>query len=401
MTKIEKLFCDFLKNHIIIIMIAAATALGIVMRVCGISFESGDFKSFLNPWWDIIKNGGASILSDQVGNYNIPYQIITYLLTLLPLTSLQAYKLISIIFDFVLAVSAALIVYQAGEKQKRFAPALTYALTFCSLPVVFNSAFWAQCDSIYVAFILLAIYFEMRNKHIPAFILLGISLSFKLQMIFILPVFLYYYISTRRVSILHFLLIPAADIVMCLPAVFMGRNPLDIVKIYVTQTDYGKLIQMNCPNIYAFMCDGMDMNNYYLLKTFSIILTILILGIGLCMIIRRDVDLSDCQSFMFTAAWTSFTCLMFLSSMHERYGYLLDALLIIYVIMARKHYWIAVACNLVSLRGYGNYLFKYEVVDIKLTSVIYIGIYVYVSYLFVKEVILQGNAKKTLAKQKG
>ena len=31
-------------------------------------------------------------------------------------------------------------------------------------------------------------------------------------------------------------------------------------------------IQMNCPNIFVFICDGNDMNNYFLFKTLSIFL---------------------------------------------------------------------------------------------------------------------------------
>ena len=59
---------------------------------------------------------------------------------------------------------------------------------------------------------------------------------------------------------------------MCLPAIILGRNPLGFIAIYAEQTDCGMLIQMNCPNIFVFICDGNDMNNYFLFKTLSIFL---------------------------------------------------------------------------------------------------------------------------------
>jgi Gpi18-like mannosyltransferase len=260
-----------------------------------------------------------------------------------------------------------------------------------SIPVVFNSSFWAQCDSIYVSFILLAVYFIHKDRNILSFVMLGISLAFKLQMIFILPIFLFYYVATRKVSIFHFLIIPAVDVLMCLPAILLGRNPMDIINIYVEQTDYGKLIQMNCPNSYALICSGTNIENYHLFKTFSIILTFVVLAVALVMIIYKNVNLKNKENFLLTAIWTVFTCIMFLSSMHERYTYLLDILIIIYALTGCKRYWLPVVCNLISLRGYCYYLFAYEVFDLKTAAIIFLAVYVYVTYIFVKDVIINGE----------
>lgn len=403
MTVVEKRIVDFIKAHLPLLMIIGATVIGLIIRIMAMDFKSDDFNSFLNGWWNIIQNGGAASLSKQVGNYNIPYQIIIYLLTLLPFEALTAYKLISIIFDVALAFSAALVVCEAlKSKFFSFIPALTYTLVFCSITVIFNSAFWAQCDSIYVTFILLAIYMLMKDRNILAFVFLGCSLAFKLQVVFILPVFLYYYFSTKKISIFHFFLIPAVDFLICLPIIFMGRDITDIVKIYIDQTDYGKLIQMNCPNFYAFMCNGSDMQYYYLFKPISIWLTLLILAVGLCIVLYKKVDLANAENFLFTAVWTSFTCLMFLSSMHERYSYLLDILLILYVVVARKHYAIAVISALVSLRGYCYYLFgNYEVLTLQWTAVIFVGLYAYTTYAFVKDVVINGKKQEKAPEIKG
>lgn len=396
MTKAEKKFFDFIKKHIIRIVLIASTILGMVIRICGFEFQSGDFNSFLNPWCSKISAGGIEGLANQVGNYNIPYQIIIYILTLFPLKSLYAYKLFSIIFDFLLAFSASLVVSEFDDSKSMLKPALTFSAVFCSITVIFNSSFWAQCDSIYVAFILLSIYFVHKHKNITAFILLGVAFAFKLQTVFILPVFLYLYISNRKISILHFLLIPVTDIVMCLPAVFLGRKFTDIFTIYFEQTDYGKQIQMNCPNLWALICDRTDSSYYYLFKTISIVFAVLALGIGLSLIIYKGVDLLNRENFLLTSIWSVFTCIMFLSSMHERYAYLLDILTIIYAVFVFKRVWLAVLCNLVSLRGYCYYLFSYDVLDIKLTAIIYTAAYAYVTYLFIKEVIMSGKQRLEL-----
>ncbi len=390
MTKIEAKLFNWIEKNILIVIFIAVTALGIAIHAFGLKFESVDYKEFLLPWWNKISDGGKSSLAEQVGNYNIPYQIIIYLMSLLPFESLLSYKLLSIVFDFVLAGSAALIVYSFDKNHSKTKAVIAYALVLCSMTVVLNSSFWAQCDSIYVAFILLAIYFVKKDRNILAFVMLGIAFSFKLQTVFIFPVFIYYYVSTRKISVLHFFIIPFVDILMCMPAVLLGRSIKDIIKIYLKQTSQYKRMQMNTPNIWALLCNKNDSDAYELFKNLAICLAVLIIGIGLALIIIKRVDLSDGNTLLLSSLWTVFTCLMFLPSMHERYCYPLDILVLIYVTVNAKHIWLAVAVQLISLRGYCDYLFKYELLDIRLTALMFIAVYIYVSYLFVKEAVING-----------
>ena len=188
---------------------------------------------------------------------------------------------------------------------------------------------------------------------------------------------------------MQFFIIPAVDVVMCLPVVFMGRSIGDIIKIYVDQTDYGKQIQMNYPNIFAFMCDGKNTENYYLLKGFAVLLTITVLAAGMFAILHKKTDLTNRRNLLMTGIWSVFTCLMFLSSMHERYSYLLDVLLLVYFFATRKHPFTTVIALLISLRGYSFYIFHdFEVISLGMTSIVNICLYVWVSYLFIKEVLL-------------
>lgn len=109
------------------------------------------------------------------------------------------------------------------------------------------------------------------------------------------------------------------------------------------------------------------------------------------MLIYKRTDLSDRNNFLLASIWTVFSCIMFLSSMHERYAYLLDILVIIYAVVNVKRVWLPIVCNLVSLRGYCFYLFTYDVLDIKITAIVYIAVYAYVSYIFLKDVVINGK----------
>ena len=185
MTKIERKLFDWAGENLMLLAFVVFTVLAVALRIACIDYESGDYSAFLSPWYNTIADAGIEGLKTQVGNYNIPYQILIYLMTLTPLDSLDAYKLLSVLFDFALAVSCALVVkeYLKGKFFDIF-PMMTYAAVLLSLTAVMNSSFWAQCDSIYTFFIVLAIYFIMRENYLVSFILLGVSLAFKLQMVF-------------------------------------------------------------------------------------------------------------------------------------------------------------------------------------------------------------------------
>lgn len=387
MTKVEKKIFDFFQKNILWWLFAAVTALGVGLRLCGIDYLSDDYNSFLLPWWQVIEAYGADGLSMQVGNYNIPYQILIYVFTQLPLGPLYSYKLLSIIFDVILAFAAALLVKDFCTNNVKVKCLLAYSIVFCSIIVIFNSGFWGQCDSIYTSFVLLAIHFLRKEKNVLSFIMLGLAFAFKLQFVFILPLFLFYYVLTRKVSILHFLIVPATNIVVCLPAIIMGRSIVDTFAIYFGQMETSLWLHMNFPSIWAFVVTPFSPSGFDYLKNFSILLTFAVLLVTLVMMMYKKADIRKPENFMLTAIFTVFTCVIFLSSMHERYAYMLEILLIIYLMMNKKSLWICLACHLVTLRGYSYYLWQYEPVTINIAALVYFAVYVYVAYLFAKTVI--------------
>ena len=393
MTKFKSLFYDFISKNRFLFFIILVSAFGIFLRFLGFNFKSHDYEYFLLPWWNKIQQGGINSLAAQIGNYNIPYQIMIYIMTLFPFGPLLSYKILSVIFDFLLAAGAALLVYSSSACNPKLKAAITFGITFCSITVILNSSFWAQCDSIYISFILFALYFLKKDKNILSFVFIGIAFAFKLQTVFIFPVLIYYYISTRKISILHFFIIPAVDFIMCLPAVILGRPVWDIVSIYLTQTNYYKAVQMNCPNLYAIIWSHPKIPYYSAFKYISVLLTIILLCTALAFIIYKKVDMSNTQNFLLAAIWSVFTCVMFLPSMHERYAYLLDIMALIYAVIILKRYWLPIICTLISLRGYCRYLFGFNIPDIKFTAIIYLIVYLYVSYIFFKEVLFDCQNK--------
>ena len=203
MTKLEKKLLDFVDNKINILFIIVISLLALFLRYKAINFESGDYTHFLSVWFDYLKdNGGLLALKNYPGDYNAPYMTLMSLLTYLPFNKIYLIKGLSILFDFALALSSALLVKEIAKSNKEKLFLLTYGIVLF-LPTVFlNSSLWGQCDSIYATFCILALLYLMKSKYVRSFILLGIAFSFKLQFIFIVPIFIVYYFSKL---ILHML----------------------------------------------------------------------------------------------------------------------------------------------------------------------------------------------------
>ena len=92
MTRIERKLFDLIRNNIFIILFVCISVISVLLRIYGLKFPSDDYRRYLNSWWIVISNQGIGGLSKQVGNYNIPYQIIIFILTRLKMDSLFAYK---------------------------------------------------------------------------------------------------------------------------------------------------------------------------------------------------------------------------------------------------------------------------------------------------------------------
>lgn len=101
-------------------------------------------------------------------------------------------------------------------------------------------------------------------------------------------------------------------------------------------------------------------------------------------------------AFLQMAAWTAWTCILFLPAMHERYSYMVDILLIL-LIFVNSRYWIITAAEVISsLLRYQTYLFDGAEVSI-IHAAIYLGAWLWFTWLVFfrtsseAELQMQGN----------
>lgn len=366
-----------IKNKLILIFILI-TGISTIIRINGIEFQSIDMIKCLYKWFEELKvNGGLNALALNIGDYNMPYMTIMALLTYLPISPLVSIKAVSIIFDFLLAISCVSLLKELlKDKYNEKLGLLVYSIIILLPTVILNSSYWGQCDSIYATFIIISLIYLIREKYLTSFILLGISFAFKLQFIFILPLYVLYFLAKRKLPIHYFLIIPIVNLVMCLPSVAFGKNVIDCMKIYFNQTgEYNNKISLNFPGIYNLFYDTEEFSNEiplpneYLSKIMIFILGLIFVSLALYVIIKKIKF--DNNLIIEVALWSVMVSTFLLPYMHDRYMFMADILSVIYCILnGRKKIYVPISVSLCSLYTYIAFLNRVSIIDIRFISVI-------------------------------
>ncbi len=397
MNSIENKAVDYLSKRAVVVYFWAVTALSVIVRFFCRGFVSGDAILYLLPWYDEIKALGSGCLSQQVGDYNILYQTIIYLFTLLPVKPLYAYKCLSIIFDYALAIIVALIADEgtaSGLTNRLNSVKFVgfYSAVILSPLVFLNSACWAQCDSIYSFFVFAALYAYMKKRTHLTFILYGIAFAFKFQSIFALPFFILLYVAERKHSILKFLYIPLMLVVSALPGILNGRNILDPFTIYFNQTETYSDVSMNYNSFWNCLINAWPgaNNDYKEFKIIAVCFTAWILGMIVLWVIKHNITI-DNTNIIFFLHLIVYTCILFLPTMHERYSYIYEITAIILMFKDKKFFFPGIGVILLSCMTYGYCMFELEYPILSM-SFLNVFIYAWYVYVFVKSKQEWGSA---------
>ena len=253
-------------------------------------------------------------------------------------------------FDFLMAAFGGKIIKECtGSKALSIG---AYAALLFLPAVIFNSAFLGQSDAIFTAFVLLAVLMLMKKHYFWSFIFLGCAFSFKLQFVFIIPLFVICYVCMSKFSVLNFVLIPLTLMVLSIPAYIAGRPVMDVFKIYFFQVYQYHDMSLGYPSFW-YVINIADFKAFY---KFAILLTIAVLGFVLYYTLKRKIDMSQPKTILLVGALTAWTCVFFLPDMHERYGYMTDILMVLLCFAEPEFVPFAVVPPLLSTSVYfGHY----------------------------------------------
>lgn len=325
----------------------------LAVRMPMLSHQTYDYQDFLSKWVQFFRdNGGFSALRESLGDYNVPYLYFLAAFSYLPIPDLYLIKALSLAFDLLLAFTGA-------RLAKRVSPAkLAYPTAFSLLlllpTVTLNGAYWGQCDSLYTALTLLALADALEERPARSVVWLGIAFSFKLQTIFLVPLWCVLWYA-KRLKFRHLCLFPVAYFATALPALLLGR-PLDsILNVYVQQTgQYHDRLTLNAPSVFALIPHDAEVNADLLAKLGIGAAFLLVLGLLVWLFFYRS-RLTD-QHILTAGLILAIGVPLLLPYMHERYFMLAETLSVIWAIGAYHRTPVPACIQVAAYGGYHAYL---------------------------------------------
>ena len=311
-----------------IILALLVTGLIILGKISLLDYQSNDYEIFLSGWiyeytqlplWNAI---GTYIGSD----YSPPYLYFLALMSRLTgFPWLYLIKAVSVAFDALLAFA---VMKMAGLKWESPVYRIgTYLMTLLLPTVVFNGAYWGQCDVIYTSLCMMAVYLALRQKSIGSFFLFGVALSFKLQTVFFLPILLPLWLH-RDIKLRWIFLIPVSYMLMMIPALLAGKSLHHVLTVFLQQAAQYNFIAMNGPSIYELFLQpkqadaGMFYEMFSQMAMFFTFGAVLGISLLLCMYRRRlNVDTILLSALLYLSVVP-----LLLPKMHERYSFGADVM---------------------------------------------------------------------------
>ncbi len=362
-----------------LIFILCLFAFGFMIRWKLMPIESADYWGFLKDWMQQIREGGGyRSLGHQISNYTSPYMYIMCLLSYVSKNDLYALKIVSVIFDYAASIAVFLIVFQLSRDIRK--SILGMAALLLSPTVILDSAYWCQCDIIYTTFILYALYCFFKDDSKWCLIFLGISFAFKLQALFIVPFLVMMWLKKRTIKLVHFIWLPVIYVISALPAWMMGRDFKELMLIYFNQSGYYPWGTLEYPNIYALLGEAMpDMRHAAEVSSAGVFMTIILLGGIAYYIYTKDINVTN-ELAVTLALFTVALIVYCLPHMHDRYGFLVDLLAVIYGVINVKRLPVMCGYFVVSILTFMPYLIAVHIVPLQYLALAMLGLLICVGY---------------------
>lgn len=292
--------------------LCALCALAMLARVSFIERSSGDYDIYLENWIARLAAGSFSEgMRANIGEYNVLYQYILFLITRLGVPALYAVKAVSFLGDAFLAGAAAKL---AGKRNGL----LAFGMVVLLPTIVLNGGMFAQCDSLYAACALWGLALALEEKPGVSAACFALSLAFKLQSAFILPIVIVLW-AGRKLRLREACIFLMTLLAVMLPALLGGKSLTDIVGVYAAQTGLYEELNYNAAGFFGLMeTAGLDVyayGNFSLSLAFGACALLVIAGV------RRAQAMTDGE-YVRLALLMVLVIVFLLPRMHERYFYM-------------------------------------------------------------------------------
>ena len=347
--------------HLLLAVITGAVLLG---KISLLDYISDDYEIFLSGWiYKYSQMGLREGLGCYIGSdYSPPYLYILQLISRLDSYPWQyAVKAVSMLFEVLMAYALMKLVSLSGKGES--VQLLTFHLATLLPTVVFNGAYWGQCDVIYTSLCLMALYMGLTRRSARCMLLFGAALSFKLQTVFFLPALLALWLR-GDIRLRDLVLLPVGYMGMMLPALIGGKSLHHVLTVYLQQAGLYNFITMNAPNLYQFLP---DLDRTVLYTMFSPMAMML----GFAFMVAVCAALCAFRKHL-TADSALLACVLmlagipfFLPKMHERYTFGADVLSLALAVAQPRRVLLPLCFGFASYVAYTAGLAGEQIMDLK------------------------------------
>lgn len=372
----NKIIDFFNKNHFLLMILFISIG-ALIVRIAVIPIVSGDTYWFLEPWVRYIRDNGGLASLDQIpishyqtaikdypygveftspvisivyGNYPVFYYFLLAIFSYLPISELAVVKLISYIFDFALAFG--LLKTLSVFTNNKVSLVIIYLLGLILPTFIINSAIWGQIDVIYGSMAVWMLYFIIKNRPKTAMLFVGLALSIKLQIVFILPIVGWLFLK-RKYS-LRYLLIPLFVVFLTyLPSYIAGMSFMTPINHHLALSSTYYSITLNAGSLYAFLY-GINTKLSPFISPFALGLTLLVCVVVIYYFYKENIRV-NARSIVLLGAIFSILVPYLLPHMHERYFYMAEVLLLLYAFTIKGRWHLVILSQLSGLITYANF----------------------------------------------
>jgi Gpi18-like mannosyltransferase len=222
----------------------------------------------------------------------------------------------------------------------------------------------------------------LKEKYIQAILFFSISLAFKMQAFLLAPLFLILLIR-GRVRLQWLLITPAVIFVSIVPAWMAGRALIELLGIYINQTQAFNFLSMNAPNPYFFInFIATEQETYKTILIGGLCLTAVVLIVYLWVRWKKWVK-DNSTALCFDAAFLTLFIPYLLPKMHERYFFPATLFLLILVFYHWQAITSAILIQVTVLLSFLTYLNEWTGYWVELSAVINLGLLI----LFVEQFV--------------
>ena len=296
---------------------------------------TGDVRIYLT-WIDtILERGRIGVFAEPFSDYTPPY---LYLLSLVsplvgPFGGTHVIKALSVVGTLLLVLATRHLLKVSGCDRN-----VEMAIWVALLPTVaVNAAGLGQCDAMWAAPCVMAVASAISRKPVAMLVWFGLGISIKAQAVFLAP-FIAQRLLSERTSLGLWPVPGLVYIGAMLPAAIVGWPLLDLLTVYLQQTEWNPRFISNASNLWAAVQYAAPKAG---LAWLWLGLAAAAVGSFLYVMVFRRAQ--DTPAHLIALAMLSAMLLPFLlPKMHERYFFLADVLAFAYVVFRRDRHGLTV-----------------------------------------------------------